>query len=475
MQTEVREEKAKSHTGLIVVLIIAILLVMGGFGYLMGARYYATHFPRNTTINGIDAGNMTAENVKLALNNRVQTYVLTIQERDGITETMTASDVGMTYQDNGEVDALLDSCNPHAWLPDCLSEDSYTVSSPVQIDEDTARDSIALLNCFNPALVTSPEDACLVVDGGDYYIKNEVYGNQLDEAKTTALLLEALSSGQTSVNLDTEGCYLEPAVTSSDETLQAQIAQLDVLLGAEVTFDFEDGRVEVVNAEVIANWLVPDEDGTYSLDSDLVYDWVKTQLAYQYDTFGLTHTFTTTAGNTITLTGGDYDWCIARQDTTDKLIAAVENGEVTDMDPEYQYTAKFRGENDIGDTYVEISISEQKVWCYKNGALVVETDCVSGNTNKGNGTPSGSVWAIDAKKSPAVLGTLDTMGYASPVTYWMPFTGNVGLHDADGWRSSYGGEIYLTNGSHGCVNLPLSAAELIYNAVEIGTAVIVYD
>ncbi len=106
---------------------------------------------------------------------------------------------------------------------------------------------------------------------------------------------------------------------------------------------------------------------------------------------------------------------------------------------------------------------------------MVETDCVTGNPNKGNGTPSGSVWAIDAKKSPAVLGTLDTMGYASPVTYWMPFTGNVGLHDADGWRSSYGGTIYQTNGSHGCVNLPLSAARLIYNAVEIGTAVIVYN
>lgn len=478
MQTEVkevREEAAKSHTGLIVVLIIAILLVIGAFGYLMGARYYATHFPRNTTINGMDVSNKTADNVKLALNNSVQTYVLTIQERDGITETMTASDAGMTYQDNGEVDALLNDYNPYTWLFDCLSEDSYTVSSPVQIDEDTARDSIALLNCFNPALVTSPENACLVVDGGDYYIKDEVYGNQLDEDRTVALLLKVLASGQTSVNLDTEGCYIDPTVTSGDETLQAQMAQLDVLLGAEVTFDFEDDRVEVVNAEVIATWLVQDEEGNYSLDGDLVYDWVKTQLAYQYDTFGLTHTFTTTGGDTITLTGGDYGWCIARQDTTDKLIAAVENGEVTDMDPEYQYSAKFRGVNDIGDTYVEISISQQKVWCYKDGALVVETDCVTGNPNKGNGTPSGSVWAIDAKKSPAVLGTLDTMGYASPVSYWMPFTGNVGLHDADGWRTKYGDEIYLTNGSHGCVNLPYSAAKLIYNAVEIGTAVVVYN
>ncbi|MCD8161374.1 MAG: L,D-transpeptidase/peptidoglycan binding protein [Clostridiales bacterium] len=469
------EEKTKSNTKLYIVLIIAIVLVILAFGYLMGARYYATHFPRNTTVNGIDVSNTTADNVKLALNNNVQSYVLTIQERDGVTETVTAADVGMTYQDNGEVDELLAGYNPYAWLFDCLSTDEHTISASIQIDEDTARASLALLDCFNDALITEPEDACLVIDGGDYYIQSEVYGNRLDEDKAVEVLLEALAAGETTVDLDAEGCYIDPDITSEDAELQSQFAQLDVLLGAEITFDFEDDRIEVVNAEVIADWLVLDEDGTYSLDGDLVYDWVKTQLAYQYDTFGLTHTFTTSAGNTITLTGGDYGWCIARQDTTDKLIAAIENGEVTDMDPEYQYEAKYRGINDIGDTYVEISISQQTVWCYKDGELVVKTACVTGNPNKGNGTPSGSVWAIDAKKSPATLGTLDTMGYESPVTYWMPFTGNVGLHDADGWRSSYGGTIYQTNGSHGCVNLPLSAAELIYNAVEIGTAVIVYD
>ena len=78
-------------------------------------------------------------------------------------------------------------------------------------------------------------------------------------------------------------------------------------------------------------------------------------------------------------------------------------------------------------------------------------------------------------KRNAVLGTLDTMGYETPVKYWMPFNGNVGIHDADGWRSKYGGEIYRTNGSHGCINTPEEAAKTIYETVSIGTAVIVYD
>ena len=101
---------------------------------------------------------------------------------------------------------------------------------------------------------------------------------------------------------------------------------------------------------------------------------------------------------------------------------------------------------------------------------------VIGNPNReGSATPYGSVWAIDAKKRNATLGTIDTMGYSSPVNYWMPFNGNVGIHDADGWRSEYGGQIYLTRGSHGCINTPEDQVAKIYDAVEIGTAVIVYN
>lgn len=129
--------------------------------------------------------------------------------------------------------------------------------------------------------------------------------------------------------------------------------------------------------------------------------------------------------------------------------------------------------DDIGGTYVEVSIADQTMWCYKDYEVVVETPVVTGNPNKGNATPSGSVWAFDCHKSPATLGSYVTQGYSSYVNYWMSFTGNVGIHDSS-WRSSYGGDIYLTNGSHGCVNTPYEAAKKIYETVSVGTAVFVY-
>ena len=119
---------------------------------------------------------------------------------------------------------------------------------------------------------------------------------------------------------------------------------------------------------------------------------------------------------------------------------------------------------------MEVDLENQKVWLYKNGKKLLETDCVFGTYNTDRQTPGG-VYSIYYKQSPAVL---NGPGYSSPVDFWMPFNGGIGLHDAQ-WRSSFGGDIYLTNGSHGCINLPRDAAELIYNTVTIGYPVVCYQ
>ena len=153
------------------------------------------------------------------------------------------------------------------------------------------------------------------------------------------------------------------------------------------------------------------------------------------------------------------------------LLNALESGYQGTMEPQYTYTAMSRVENDIGDTYVEIFISQQVMWCYKDGVCIVYTPVVTGNPTKGNATPSNGVWSIDAKMQNY---TLVGEGYRSPVDFWMPFNGNVGIHDMQ-TRAYFGGTIYLTNGSHGCINTPYANAKTIYENVSIGTPVIVYD
>ena len=194
-------------------------------------------------------------------------------------------------------------------------------------------------------------------------------------------------------------------------------------------------------------------------------------LAAKYDTFGGYRVFYTSFGTAVELSGGDYGWAMDQDATAEILAEAVKAGKTETIQPQYVYTAMDRSENDIGGTYVEVCISRQEMWCYQDGVLMVDTPVVTGNPNKDNATPSGGVWAIDAKMQDYVL---RGEGYESPVDYWMPFNGDVGIHDMQ-TRYYFGGTIYLTNGSHGCVNTPYDAAQTIYNIVSIGTPVVVYE
>jgi lipoprotein-anchoring transpeptidase ErfK/SrfK len=122
-----------------------------------------------------------------------------------------------------------------------------------------------------------------------------------------------------------------------------------------------------------------------------------------------------------------------------------------------------------GATYIDVDLAAQMVNYFVNGQVVLSTPCVTGNTSLGRGTPAGN-YAITAEVPGKYL-TGPT--WHVWVDRWMPFNGSIGLHDAT-WRSSFGGDIYQTNGSHGCVNLPHDAAVALYDMASVGTAVIVH-
>jgi len=128
-------------------------------------------------------------------------------------------------------------------------------------------------------------------------------------------------------------------------------------------------------------------------------------------------------------------------------------------------------DKEIGNTYIEISIRQQRMWFYIDGELYVDTPVVTGNVGYYS-TPKGA-YSIYQKLSPA---TLTGPTWSSYVDYWMAFTySGCGIHDAS-WRSNseYGGTTYIGNGSHGCVNTPLAKVKMIYSKAEIGTPVVVY-
>ena len=150
------------------------------------------------------------------------------------------------------------------------------------------------------------------------------------------------------------------------------------------------------------------------------------------------------------------------------MTEAIQNGETVDKEPAYISKGAQKGSNDIGNSYVEIDLTNQHLYLFKDGDIVLETDFVSGNMSKADCVTPPGVFGLTYKTRNAILRGAN---YETPVNYWMPFNGGIGLHDAP-WQTNFGGDWYLEHGSRGCVNLQYDVAETVFNNVDSGTPVV---
>ena len=443
---------------------VACLLAVWGIGF---ARYEKTFLPK-TYLNKINVSGMTAEEVKDTLNEKVREYTLTVKEREGQEETISANAMGISYKDTGEVDRALASQDRKMWFYEAAKTRSVRVSDDFTFSEEMTRKAAGALKALDPAAMKDPENASIEKGTESFSIREGADGTRLDIGKAEDVIISAVREKKTSVDLEEEGLYTSPEIKSDNPDLVARVDALNKMVNAQVRYDLGDSRIYTTTPAKIMEWLVQGSDGNYSLDRASVKKWVD-KMAYDTDTFGLRRSFTTHDGRTIELAGGgDYGWAMNEEKTTEDLISRISSGTSGDATPIYLYSARSRSKNDIGGTYAEVCIGEQMMYVYKDGQLAVQTPVVTGNESRGLSTPSGSCWAIDAKKPNAAFSQ-------NPVTvsYWLPFNGGCGLHDAS-WRSEFGGNIYKTNGSHGCVNTPPDAMAQVFSVLEIGDPVIVY-
>ena len=448
------------------ILIIAATTVAAI--YLGAATFFSFHFCPGSKLNGQDISWMTISQVRDLVDSKASSYVLDIVGRSGLDEKITASDISWKPDFNESLNDNLGFVNGLKWPVYVLSHRSFTNEDMASFDEDLLKSKINSMSFFKEENMISPVDAQLVFDENlaEYTIVPEDYGSKADRDAFYEAVVEALSTMQMTLSLDKAGVYEEPKIFSDDKALTDECQSLNKYASAKITYTFGDDVI-TVDGNYIKDWISYDGTTT-TLDTDKVNEFVNT-LGRTYDTFGRDRTFTTSLGQTITVSGGDYGWWMDRDTTLSELVTAIESTSICDMTPVYFGTAAQYGSQDYGTSYVEVDLDHQHVYVYENGSLVIDTDCVSGKATNDRVTPTGT-FGITYKERDA---TLTGQNYSSDVKYWMPFYGNVGLHDAS-WRSSFGSDIYVTNGSHGCINLPPDAAAVIFEHVEKGEAVIVY-
>ncbi|RHS25087.1 hypothetical protein DWV69_04975 [Clostridium sp. AF12-19] len=451
--------------------VVVLVGAVGGGLYWHESLKYQTCFLPGTIVDGMDVTGKTASEVEDAITEQLKGYTLTINGREELSESITGESVGLYAEFDDTLEKAVAAQKPMNWgkyrfgkAVNEVNTDALLHYSSEMLDE-----AVAGLSCMDRENMREPQDARISdYDSvtGSYTIIKEDEGTELLEDKVKEAVATAIMSLAESVDLEERGCYLAPSVTSEDEALKTACETMNKYVGAKITYKFGD-KAETLNGNEIHNWLTV--NGTsVSVSEAKAAEYVK-NLASAYNTAYKPKTLKTSYGKNVTITTGSYGWKIDQTKETAALVSLIKNGEQTSREPEYSQKAASRSGNDYGNTYVEINLTAQHLYFYVDGKLLVQSDFVSGNAAKGWSTPAGA-YALTYKQRNA---TLKGQGYATPVSYWMPFNGGIGLHDAN-WRKTFGGTIYKNKGSHGCINLPPAVAKTIYENISAGDPVLCY-
>lgn len=442
-------------------------------GYFLLAYYYREGFSLNTWINGVYCTGKTIDEVNSELLSNREAPIITIKDKDGTEYQMPLNKSVYSEDYEASLQQFMGEQNSLLWIDNLTFHREHSITPFIQVDEKGLQ---ALWNKLE--FVEQEREAEYVfaihktVQG---YVLYDGLHERLHFEKAFESVYQAVSNGETYVDLTESDCYFDIVATKEEEEAALLWKKIADYQSDGIIYDMGDEQI-TLNAGIVADFLVVDEKGLPALDEEgklqpdkeQVTAWVA-ELAEEYDTLGKERIFQSTRGDVITVSGGTYGNQLNQKKEVEYLMENLLSDVREIHIPTYKKECMVRGKNDIGDTYIEIDMTEQMLYYYVDGECKLETQVVTGNTSRKMGTPEGVNYVYNKQKNRILRGK----GYASFVKFWMPVKGSIGIHDAS-WRSEFGGEIYRKNGSHGCINTPTEKMTELYDMVEIGTPVVMF-
>lgn len=450
--------------------IFGLLILLPGLIYLGLVIYYENSFPVGTWLNQVYCTGKTVEEVSQELNGLYGFDTLQIELDSGkIYIPMEAID--FSYDFYPAVKEYSGIKNPID-----LFEKLKHPNKELWITPEVSYSTKKLIQCLkNEKLWKQSQDASTQTVTIQYRAGNY----ELLDGRSKVLNAEtALTTIENEIeNFQSEVDLRETAYESLEDTKETSLvrdtySQLRRLLDKEIVFQNYQEEIILKKSQVI-EFLVVDEAYLPVLDENhrlqfqekKLEEYIK-ELAKATDTY-CNHTFTNHNGNEITITKGNYGSKINQEEE----LSFLKNHLMDEKDVHRELLFE-DGEKEpqvIGNTYIEVDMGEQKLFYFEKGNCLLESDVVTGNAAKKYNTPQMVCFVNNKQKNRTLRGE----GYASFVNFWMPIKGNYGIHDAT-WRGKFGGSIYKTAGSHGCVNMPYAKMKELFDMVEIGTPVVLY-
>ena len=449
---------------------IPIFLVI----YIAFVVHYTHIFMCGTWINGVYCTGFTAEECNELLMAEYRQDYIELQDKSNVRYRISYEEIDGSVDFTEELTTLMDKQNVYLWIVQLFEPKSYTLEPKIVYN------SLMLNACLDESGMydeqNNKELDVFILESEKGYTLQDNRKGYLNPEKVLNATEEAIKNQNHFVDLVALECYEDLEYTEEMQSTTELWEKIDVYQNScKVIYDMGDVYIPV-DASVVCHFIKLNEDNTFMLDEDgeLVFDKDGVTefingLAAEYDTYCTVRKFTTTSGEIKEITGGTYGSKLNQKAEVKYLTNAFLNGTEETHVPTYTRSSSIRGKDDIGNTYIEVDMTNQVMYYYENGKLELETSVVTGNLALNHDTPEGINYVYAKQKNRILRGP----GYASFVSYWMPVNGGIGIHDAT-WRKKFGGEIYKTDGSHGCINTPIEKMEELYDMVKVGTPVVMY-
>lgn len=438
----------------------AVLLVLLAVFFVSSKEFYMGRFSASVVASNTDVSAMTVEEALASMNDSEGLTVLL--NKEGQEFQADISPAVTRVFDSRQVEESKDEIS---FLDYLLHRDVVISVKPTSAQVERKE----LKACLEEVL---PEPVSYTADAyfdKDLEFVSEVQGDDVNYSALLDQIASDILAGNELV-YDLSEFYNQPQVKEGDAAIADAREKIANYKKMSITFTFGEEE-ETISGNKISKHLVY-KNGKLKLKKKWIGKFVR-QMASKYNTYGKTRKFHSTKDGVVKIKGGIMGWWIDETATVKKIKKLLAKQKTKTLEPVYRNVAAQHGKDDIGSTYVEISLKRQKLWFYKEGKLKMQSDVVTGLPTSERATVKG-VHRIYGMEKNRYLGTIAVQGYRSFVNYWMPFNWDgQGLHDAT-WRSRFGGNLYQSGGSHGCVNMPIDKAAKLYSLVTIGTPVIVY-
>lgn len=447
----------KKKIALITFIVVAVI-------YVVGIVMFNNRIVPNTNLGQMNLSMVKFAELKTKVDEEFKNETLKISDEVLGEVEASVAELGASIESEKLATDIKADQNSLIWPFEIAAKSDFELKDYITVDQEILESKLDKQGYFETEGRTLANPAALELNANtnNYEVVEATAGTVIDPDK----LIEQVSSALYSLEptIDTKESYATAKNNVDELTKQAEM--LNQRINREVTMEIGEDVIEVPQS-LVAEALYINDEGEVDIDGSGIY-------SYLYDA-SLTYDTAEVGFGYRTVTESNVDPAYEEIEAgllSDKNAPVVGVATIDDQEDTFKPTKKTDEE-----TYIEINISQQVMWVFKDGELLVQTPVVTGSQADGWDTPVGEYTIIDKETDKVLDGSTVGYDYLVPVNYWMRLTNSgIGIHDID-WLNSDNAwdsrDVYELQGSHGCINVPNDIMATVYNNIPVGTPVYV--